>query len=64
MERVTNFGDPSYEPTDEDLADLMHEAFADVPGRRAAALARLHHEITRLREDALALLEHPPGTGK
>ena len=47
MERVTNFGDPSYEPTDEELAELMHEAFADVPARRAAALARLHDEITR-----------------
>jgi hypothetical protein len=63
-ERVPNFGDPSYEPTDEELAELMHEAFADVPARRAAALARLHDEITRLREKALALLEQPPGTGK
>jgi hypothetical protein len=30
MARVTNFGDPSFEPTDEELAELMREAFADV----------------------------------
>jgi hypothetical protein len=53
MERVTNFGDPSYEPSDEELAELMHEAFADVPARNAAALAKLHEGIARLREEAM-----------
>lgn len=58
MSRVANFGDPSFEPTDEDLAELMHEAFAEVPARNAAALARIHSEVARLREDALAWLEY------
>jgi hypothetical protein len=55
--RTTNFGDPSYEPTDEELAELMREAFADVPARNAAALDRLHQEIASLRVQAMADLE-------
>ena len=52
MRRVTNFGDPDYEPTDEELAELMHEAFADVPAQNAAALAKVHEEVARLRKEA------------
>ena len=44
MTRVTNFGDPNFEPTDEELGELMHEAFADVPARSAAALAQIRQE--------------------
>jgi hypothetical protein len=54
MARVTNFGDPSYEPTDEELAELMHEAFADVPARNSAAIAKLHEDIAKLRDEAIA----------
>jgi hypothetical protein len=57
MLRVTNFGDPTFEPTDDELAELMREAFAEVPARRAAALARLRREIAELREQAMARLE-------
>ena len=57
MVRITNFGDPSYEPTDEELAELMREAFADVPARSAAALARLRQQIAELRVQAMANLE-------
>lgn len=57
MARATNFGDPSFEPTDEELAELMHEAFAEVPARNAAALAMLESEITELRTQALARFE-------
>jgi hypothetical protein len=57
MARVTNFGDPSFEPTDEELAELMHEAFAEVPARNAAALAGLRQEIAELRKQALARFE-------
>lgn len=53
MERVTNFGDPSYEPTDEELAELMHEAFAEVAARNAAAMAKLHERIASLRDEAM-----------
>jgi len=42
-------GDPNYEPTDEELAELMHEAFADVPARNAAALAKLENQHRRPR---------------
>jgi hypothetical protein len=55
--RVTNFGDPSFEPTDEELAELMREAFADVPARSAAALSRIRQEIEELRAQAMARLE-------
>ena len=64
MSRVTNFGDPNFEPTDEELAELMHEAFADVPARNAAGLARIHEEVARLREEALARLVHSRGAPK
>lgn len=57
MTRVTNFGDPSFEPTDEELAELMREAFADVPARSAAALSRIREEIEELRVQAMARLE-------
>ncbi|MBC7976657.1 MAG: hypothetical protein H7138_16915 [Myxococcales bacterium] len=57
MTRVTNFGDPSFEPTDEELAELMREAFADVPARSAAALSRIRQEIEDLRVQAMARLE-------
>jgi hypothetical protein len=64
MARVTNFGDPSYEPTDEELAELMHEAFADIPARNAAALAKIHDDIAKLREEAMARLKRPLGDAK
>jgi hypothetical protein len=64
MRRVTNFGDPSYEPTDGELSELMHEAFADVPARSAAALAKVHDEVARLREQALARFEKRRGAVK
>ena len=64
MARVTNFGDPTYEPTDEELAELMREAFADVPARNAAALARLHEDIARMRVEALARLAQIRGAVK
>jgi len=54
MARVTNFGDPSFEPTDEELAELMHEAFAEVPAQNVATLARLRREVADLREQAVA----------
>jgi hypothetical protein len=50
MARVVNFGDPDFEPSDEELVALSKEAFADVGERRRAALARLHAEIADLRQ--------------
>jgi predicted Zn-dependent protease with MMP-like domain len=62
--RATNFGDPSFEPTDEELAELMHEAFAEVPAQNAEALARIHSEVARLREEAMTWLEQRRGAVK
>lgn len=44
-EPKVNLADPDYEPTDEDLQRLAHEAFEDVPRRRVAVLQRLHAQI-------------------
>jgi hypothetical protein len=64
MALATNFGDPSFEPTDEELAELMHEAFAEVPARNAAAQTRIRQEIAELRAQALARLEQRLGALK
>jgi hypothetical protein len=40
-----NLADPSYEPSDEELQELSHAAFAEVPARNAAALEQLRAEI-------------------
>ncbi len=48
-----NLADPSYEPSDEDFAELTHRAFADVRAQNDAALARIRAEIEKAREEAL-----------
>lgn len=52
-----NFGDPDFEPTDEQLQALAHEAFAEVSTQHRETLARLRDQIARLRVEALARLE-------
>lgn len=54
MSSRADFGDPDFEPTDEQLEQLSREAFADVPARNREALARLRAQIEVLRVDALA----------
>jgi hypothetical protein len=53
MERKVNLGDPDFEPTDEELIELAHRAFADVPRANDAAQAKLRADIAALREEAL-----------
>ena len=48
-----NFGSADYEPTDEDLAELMHEAFAGVREANDRALAALREQV---RVEAAAVL--------
>ena len=43
-----NLADPDYEPTDEELVELAHEAFAGVREANEAALARMR-EVWRPR---------------
>lgn len=46
-----NLADPDYEPTDEELRELVHSAFAGVVSRNAEALRVVHAEIAALRAD-------------
>jgi hypothetical protein len=48
-----DFGDPTYEPTDDDLRALSREAFEGVSERRCAALAQLEAEVRALRAAVL-----------
>lgn len=50
----TNLASATYEPTDEDLAELMHEAFAGVAEANQRALADLRAQIRARREQVLA----------
>jgi hypothetical protein len=43
-----NLADPEYEPTDEELQELTHSAFADVAARNFEALRKLHAGIAEL----------------
>ena len=54
MSRNVNFADPDFEPSDEDLEALVHEAFADVVARREAALAELYEQIAELARERAA----------
>jgi hypothetical protein len=57
MADSVNLADPDVEPTDEQLAELMKRAFADVRAKHEAALSRLHAEIAVARTEVLARLE-------
>jgi hypothetical protein len=45
------FADPAYEPTDEDLAELIHEAFAGIPEARERSLAEMRARIASAQEE-------------
>ena len=45
MPRRVNFADPEYEPSDEDLAELMHEAFAGIGEAREESLRAMRARI-------------------
>ena len=51
-----NLADPGLEPMDEQLKQLLREAFAGVRGARDLALMRLKAEIEREREKVLRTL--------
>jgi hypothetical protein len=44
-----NLADPDYEPTDEELGELVHSAFAGVRAQNEAALHKVHEEIVTIR---------------
>jgi hypothetical protein len=45
MKRQPNLRDPEFEPTDEELAELMHSAFAEVRAKREARERAVADEI-------------------
>jgi predicted Zn-dependent protease with MMP-like domain len=51
-----NLADPDYEPSDEELQQLAHDAFAEVPARQREAQRRMWDEIAALRAQVLARL--------
>ena len=48
-----NLADPDYEPTDEELRELVHSAFAGVAERNQEALRLVHTQIAALRADLM-----------
>lgn len=51
--RQANFGSPDFEPSDEQLHELVKEAFADVGARNKAAMTELKQAVDRLRHEVL-----------
>jgi len=49
-----NLADPAYEPSDDDLARLMREAFTGLHDAREDSLRAMRARIEGLRVDALA----------
>lgn len=52
-----NLADPAYEPSDEDLARLMHDAFEHVAEAREESLRAMRARIERLQAEARARSE-------
>ena len=53
MNRTRNLADPDYEPTDEDLAELMRSAFAGLKEAREESLREMRARIARMSEEVL-----------
>jgi hypothetical protein len=49
MAQHGNLADPDYEPTDDELQELVHSAFVDVAARNQEALRLVHTQIAALR---------------
>ena len=47
-----NLSDPAYEPSDDDLARLMHDAFEGLRDAREESLRAMRARIERLQVDA------------
>ena len=49
-----NLADPAYEPSDDDLARLMHDAFSGLGRAREESLTAMRARIERLQAEARA----------
>jgi hypothetical protein len=54
MANRVNLADPEFEPSDEDLARLMHDAFAGLAEARAESLRAMRARIAALAREARA----------
>ena len=54
MRTGPNFADPEYEPTDEELAELMQEAFSGIRDAREQSLQEMRARIAAAQELARA----------
>jgi predicted Zn-dependent protease with MMP-like domain len=54
---IRNLADPAYEPSDEDLHELMSRAFAHIPAQQERVARELREKIAQLRAAALAAEE-------
>ncbi len=52
MDPLRNPADPTYEPTDEELADLMRAAFSGIREAHEASLRDMRARIERLQREA------------
>jgi hypothetical protein len=57
-----NLADPAYEPSDADLARLMHDAFEHIRDAREESLLTMRARIERLQAEARARFEATPRT--
>jgi hypothetical protein len=60
MDPLRNLADPTYEPTDEELADLMRAAFSGIREAHEASLRDMRARIERLQREARAQSEPSP----
>ena len=51
-----NLSDPAYEPSDDELVGLMHDAFGGLKEAREASLLEMRERIVRLEQEARARL--------
>ena len=54
-----NLADPEYEPSDDELRELVHGAFADVARRNQEALRKVHADIAEMRQGLMLRFAAP-----
>jgi hypothetical protein len=51
-----SLSDPEFEPSDQELTELAHRAFADVGAQRRESLRKLYEQIDQARAEVLRSL--------
>jgi hypothetical protein len=63
MTARVNFADPAYEPTDEDLGELVREAFSGLREARAESLRAMRARIAAAQDERRRALGLVPRSG-